>query len=198
VRRIAVIVEGHGEVQAVPVLLRRVLALRDPATAWEVKPPIRVHRDKFINDTYEFRRHLLLAAGKAGGNGAVLVILDADDDCPKRLGPELRERAVRIASHIAIHVVLANREYEAWFLACADALAGHRGLPSDLAPPEDPEGIRGAKEWLSKRMGGYDPRLDQAPLTSRIDIAAAQRRSRSFRKLIKDLDSLFPTTSDHG
>lgn len=32
---------------------------------------------------------LLLAAAKAGANGAVLVLLDADDDCPAELGPQL-------------------------------------------------------------------------------------------------------------
>ncbi len=31
-------------------------------------------------------------------------------------------------------MVLANREYEAWFLAVAPSLAGHRGLALDLAP----------------------------------------------------------------
>ena len=52
-----------------------------------------------------------------------------------------------------ISVVVANREYEAWFLAAAGSLAGMSNLPDSLVAPEDPEDIRGAKEWISKKMG---------------------------------------------
>lgn len=47
--RIQPIVEGHGEVTAVPVLLRR---LRDEAGVYgfEVNPPIRRHRSDFVRE----------------------------------------------------------------------------------------------------------------------------------------------------
>ena len=44
--------------------------------------PIRVRRDQFLNRDKEFSRHLSLAAGKCGEDGWILILLDADDDCP--------------------------------------------------------------------------------------------------------------------
>jgi hypothetical protein len=61
---VASIVEGDGEVAALPVLLRRLRDWRTPSTAVNVLHPIRVRRERFLNREQEFRRHLLLAAGK--------------------------------------------------------------------------------------------------------------------------------------
>lgn len=83
---IASIVEGDGEVSALPVLLRRLASEWDSAVAINPLPPIRVRRDKFLNKDEEFRRQLLLAAAKSGENGWILIVLDADDDCPAELG----------------------------------------------------------------------------------------------------------------
>jgi hypothetical protein len=66
---VAAIVEGVGEVAALPILLRRINAWRTPDVHLQALPPIRVHRDRFLNRDVEFRRHLLLAAAKCGENG---------------------------------------------------------------------------------------------------------------------------------
>lgn len=79
---------------------------------------------------------------------AVLVLIDAEekDFCPAKKGPELLERAKSAASHIPIGLVLVKLEFEAWFLANAESLAGWRGLPStSLEPSPDPDSIRDAK-----------------------------------------------------
>ena len=47
--QIASIVEGDGEVTALPVLLRRLAAEWHPAVPANPLPPIRVRRDKFLN-----------------------------------------------------------------------------------------------------------------------------------------------------
>ena len=91
------------------------------------------------------------AALRVDTAGGVLVLLDADDDCPAALGPALLERARAARSDVPISVVLANREFEAWFIAAAESLAGTHGFPADLTAPADPEKIRGAKEWLGQR-----------------------------------------------
>nr|VFJ92719.1 MAG: hypothetical protein BECKLFY1418B_GA0070995_103820 [Candidatus Kentron sp. LFY] len=44
---IATIVEGHGEVKALPVLLRRLGPWLSPQCHVEIESPIRVHRDAF-------------------------------------------------------------------------------------------------------------------------------------------------------
>jgi hypothetical protein len=183
------IVEGDGEVSAVPVLLRR---LRDALTSDQaiiVAPPLRVHRDRFLNRDAEFRRMVLLAAGKAGSRGWVLILLDADDDCPAEAAAQIRARAATIAPHRLISVVLANREFEAWFLASASTLNGRRGLSvlEEEIPPE-PDTVRGAKEWISRRIkdGRYRETTDQPAFSALIDIDLAHARSRSFRKLCDD------------
>jgi hypothetical protein len=66
--------------------------------------------------------------------GGVLVLIDADDDCPAHLGPALLARAREARSDVPVSVVLANREFEAWFLAAAPSLAGNCGL-GHVDPP---------------------------------------------------------------
>ena len=49
-RRIATIVEGHGEVEAVPLLLRRIAQGISPGLVVDVPRPIRVKRQQFLKD----------------------------------------------------------------------------------------------------------------------------------------------------
>ncbi len=89
-----------------------------------------------------------------------------------------------------VAVILANREFEAWFLAAAPSLAGRQGLPSDLEVPHDLETIRDAKGRLTNaRIDGhpYKPTVDQAPLTSIFDIKMARENSASFDKFCRDM-----------
>lgn len=187
--RLACLVEGHGEVEAVPVVLRRLAASWQAAL--EVDKPLRFPKQRLLGRQGELERAVQLAALRAGPGGAILILLDADDDCPAIRAPELAERA-QLSSRLPIGVVLAKREFEAWFLAAADSLSGYRGLPHGLTPPEDPETIRGAKEWLDHRMRphGYAPAIDQAALASRFDMALARQRSPSFDKFCREVERL--------
>ena len=117
--------------------------------------------------------------------------MDCDDDDPKILGPELLARAKKVRPDRFVSVVLAKREFESWFLAAAESLRGHRGLPKDLQAPLDPESIRGAKEWLATR---FEPRrryvetVDQPALAKLFDLLQA-RRAPSFDKLFRDVQA---------
>ena len=116
--------------------------------------------------------------------GRILVLLDANGDCPAELGATLLQRARAARPDLLIEVVLAKCEYESWFIAAADSLRGTRGISSAANVPPDPESIRGAKEWLRARMSGpYSPTADQAALTARFDMTAARRRAPSFDKM---------------
>jgi hypothetical protein len=188
---VAAFVEGHGEVKAVGVLIRRIAAEVRPEMAVDVLPPLRVPRAKLVKPD-ELERTVELAARKTSGRGAVLVLVDSDDDCPAELGPELLHRARRARGDIPLGVVLAKREYEGWFLAAAESLAGCRGLNAELVAPADPEAIRGAKEWLTNHMvagAKYREVLDQPALSARFDLAAA-RRSDSFDKCFREIARL--------
>jgi hypothetical protein len=188
--RISCIVEGHGEVQAVPILLRRLRDLLAPEVQLEVGVPIRVPRSNLAKQE-DLKRYVTLAASQAGEDGGVLVLLDADDDLPCELGPRLLKYAKEARSDRRIRVVAAMREFEAWFLAAAESLRGRRDLPADLTAPADPEAIRDAKGWLTRHMVGrsYRETIDQPALTAMFDIPSA-RRSKSFDKLCRDVESL--------
>ncbi|MHB8251526.1 MULTISPECIES: DUF4276 family protein [Acidithiobacillus] len=185
---IASIVEGDGEVAALPILLRRVGAWQSPDKNFNVLPPIRVRRDRFLNRDDEFRRMLLLAAAKCGESGWILVLLDADDDCPSELGAQVLERAYGIVPHRRVSVVLAKREYEAWFLASAESLHGHRGFVFDFPQHFDAERPRDAKGWLGERMasGTYRETTDQPAFSALMDLQQTMEGSRSFRKLCSE------------
>ena len=169
------IVEGHGEVEALPILIRRIFT-ENAADAFPiVNPPIRVKSGSFLNDPGYFRKYVTLAAAKAAqAGGEILILLDCEDDCPAELGPSLQARANDVRGDVVTHVVLAYREYETWFLAAAESLRGRSGLPEDLNPPPDAEAIRGAKEWLGQRMATpYDPIIHQAAFTTHFDMTQA-------------------------
>ncbi len=189
--RIAAIVEGHGECEAVPELIRRIARDIDPGFVPIVLPPFRVPASRLMK-AGEIERTIDLASRKLQGPGGIIVIVDCDWDggCPARDGPALLARARQARSDHPVSVVLAKKEYEAWFLAAAESLRGRRSLSDDLVGPPDPESINGAKEWLSNRMPrgiSYSETDDQPALTAVFDMTAARQCADSFDKCYRDL-----------
>lgn len=187
--RICPIVEGEGEVESVPILLRR-LAAREEVFDLTVVRPIRVKRSKVVK-VGELENAVELAARNAGEGGAVLVLLDADDDPVCTLGPALAERARRARAKFPSSVVLAKFEFEAWFIAAIRSLRGHGGIPASAELPGDAEAIRGAKEWINRLMAAsYSPSADQPRLTATFDLEQARGGSPSFDKLCREVARL--------
>jgi hypothetical protein len=185
--RIGCVVEGLGEVASVPILIRRVAAQFAPELQIVIPHPIRLPRSRLLK-VGELEKATEFAARSVEGQGGILVILDSDDDCPAELAPQLVARVHAARSDLPSAVVLAQREFEAWFLASAESIRGHRGLPDDLRAPSNPEGIRGAKEWLDDRMS-YAPTVDQSSLTATFDLNIA-RRAPSFDKCYREITRL--------
>ena len=186
--KIGCVVEGKSEVASVPILIRRIAAIHYPELATVIPTPIRIPRNKVFR-IGELERAVGLASQNIGKQGAIFIILDSDDDCPAELGPALLHRVSQVFRNVPIAVVLAKHEFEAWFLAAAASLRGRRGLKNDLNPPDNPEGIRGAKEWLSQRMESsraYREVRDQPALAALFDIEQA-RRAGSFDKCYRDI-----------
>ena len=195
--KIGCIVEGHGEVEAVPILIRRVAACHYPELTTVIPTPIRIPRNKVFK-VGELERAVGLAVRNIKQQGAIFIILDSDDDCPAQLGPSLLHRISQIFRNMPIAVVLAKHEFEAWFLAAAASLRGKRGLRSDIDPPNDPEAIRGAKEWLRDRMQSgktYRSKRDQPALAALFDIEQA-RQADSFDKCYRDIVRLLGELRD--
>lgn len=194
---IASIVEGHGEVEALPILLWRIAEAVAPEAPIVVLRPIRVKRQRVVRPG-ELERYVELAARRTGPDGAILILLDADKDCPADLGIVLLQRAKTARSDRRIRAVLAKTEYEAWLIAATTSIAIQCGF--DEKPPPDPESIRGAKGWLGQnvlRGATYHPTLHQARFTAAFDLDAA-RSAPSFDKLWRDVASLLvppPTSS---
>jgi hypothetical protein len=133
------------------------------------------------------------AGNRVPGAGGILVLVDADDDCPGTEGPAWLARAQKARSDKPVAVVFAKREFEAWFLAGASSLAGKRGMSTNLAAPPSPEEERGAKQWLTKQMEGsraYKETLDQPALADVLDLDQARAGSPSFDKLCREVERL--------
>jgi hypothetical protein len=187
---VSALVEGHGEVTALPVLVGRIARALRPDVTVDLRP-IRVQRDRLLK-AGELERAVELAVRRAGPSKAVVIVIDADDDCPAQLGPAIAKRALAARADARIGVCLANREFEAWFLAAAPSLAGCQGLPASLEAPADPEGVRGAKEWLSAAMPPgrrYSETVDQQVMARQCDLDLARRAS-SFDKLWREVDRI--------
>ena len=179
------IVEGHGEVGAIPVLLRRFLAEAGVHDIG-VGKPIRRKRSELVQQASVQRSvRLALLQPECGG---ILIVFDSDDDCPRNLAPQIEAWARIETGGIPCGVVMANREYEAWFLASLEALRGVRGIVADASSHAAPEAPRNAKGELRRHMipgRGYSESVDQAAMTARLDFGAAYRGCRSFRKMVK-------------
>jgi hypothetical protein len=191
--RIAAIVEGHGECEAVPILIRRIAQTIDPGFVPRILPPIRIPASRLLKQG-EMERSLDFAARKLEGRGGIVIIVDCDWEncCPAEEGPLLLKRALATRGDVPIAVVLAKREFEAWFLAATESLRGKFGLPGNLESPAYPESIRGAKEWLTDKMPpgrAYAETTDQPAFAAVFDMNTA-RRADSFDKCYRDIKNM--------
>ena len=194
------IVEGHGDARALPVLIRRIAAECDVQQAILIDPILRVPASSLKKEGI-LEGEIENAARKLKGSGGILVLLDCDWDngCPKFDGPAWLKRAREARPDMPIALVLAQREYEAWFIAAAESLRGQRGLARDMIADSQPEDIRNAKGWLSDRMPPgcpYSPTTDQPALTALFDMAAARRNTDSFDKCYREIAGILRTLKD--
>jgi len=184
--KVVPIVEGHGEVGAVPVLLRRLAsAMHGQVT---VARPIRQSRGALVKEN-GLRLAVQIAAKQTAVGDGILILLDADRDCPAQLGPKLLAWAHAERSDRKLSVMLAKTEFEAWFACAAESLVVKGKLPAGTTPPVDPEAIRDAKGWIASRRGTYSETIDQPAFASLFDLAAA-RACPSFDKLWRDFGAM--------
>ncbi len=179
------IVEGHGEVAAVPVLLRRLLAEAQCHHMSIGRPIRRTQAQLRSKEGIQAGVQLALLQPNCA---AVVILFDGEDDCPKDLGAAVRAWARDVAHDKPCDVVVAYREYETWFLSALESLRGECGISGDAATPENPESRRDAKGALEEFMPAakvYSETRDQPALSMAFDLGMAYRRNRSFRKLVK-------------
>lgn len=191
--RIVPIVEGHGENNAIRILLQRIWQELLGGDYVDIVKPIRGSKGRLVQRS-ELSRAVDLAVlklreGESDDRGMVLILVDADDDLPCELGPGLLEQAREQRSDMDISCVVANVEYETWFVAAASSLGEYLELPAE-AVPAHPEDQRAGKAWIQRHFRGvkYSETVDQPAMTSRMDLALCRERSPSFDKLCRELE----------
>ncbi len=203
-RRLVPIVEGHGEVRAVPILTYRWLSHHGLIGEFIV-PDLAINakgagRLKAKHDPVAHRgiEHYVRQALRARPD-AILAILDADDECLKRsaqnkLGPELLARARAAAGDVPVGIVVANREFEAWFLADLASLRRSGKIPEgpEAEAAKDPEARAGCKAAMGRLLGErYEPTVHQPELARALSFSKEARAlSPSYDKLARELERL--------
>ena len=188
---LAPIVEGQSEVESVPLLLRRI---QDQIKAFQVQiaKPFRIKRNKVVK-AGELEKAITMVLRTRENVGGIMVLIDADDDCPVELSRNLLQRCQQTPTLLSV-VVVANRELESWFLGSKEALKGIRGIRSDALSPPHPESIRGAKEELSRNMergNRYIEVDDQPAFAQHMDFETARKHCPSFDKFVREASRLF-------
>lgn len=205
---VAPVVEGETEELALGALLRRVWkealgCLEEP----RILEPFRGKRSQLghtngavLATTVEKAYLKLCQATKhaTDATALLLILLDADKDCPATLAPRLLRTAyTAVPSNAHVACVLPNRTFEDWIVAGASTLGGVCGLPPTLQVPEESENGKG-ENWLIRQIRSQDrtttyKKTDHAlDLVRKMNLADCQQKSRSFRKLVSELEKRFP------
>lgn len=172
-----VLVEGHGEVEAVGNLLARMTARLGDGVPW-ARPLRWVNLHLWSTPrSGGVRAGVEHVRGKSDAVG-LLIVRDADEGCPRELAPSIADEIRRLGAPFPTAYVLMKPEFEVLFLPCLAQMAG-RSLDGRPGLVEDVrcdgatwESRRGVKEWLS---GGfpkgriYKPAIDQLPMTRMVD-----------------------------
>jgi len=183
------IAEGYGEVEALLLLMQRIVYDKLRRSGVKISTAMNAHGKTNLTKPHGVEKYMALARNE--GASAVLLLLDADDDTACVLACELQARVAVLNLPFPVAIVCADREYESWFLAGAASLAGRWGLPSDLCPPEAP--VRNPKRWLTDNMldiSPYKATTHQVRMTKELDLDVVETGSRSFRRLLHAVEEL--------
>ncbi|MEQ1503637.1 MAG: hypothetical protein ABMB14_15470 [Myxococcota bacterium] len=168
----ALVVSGHGEVEACPILVRRISHELLGCFDLRVRRPIRKPESGLLKEDSDLLSRTLLRESR--GAGAILVLVDSEDGAPCTDGPRLQRRCDAACCHVPVTAVLAYREFETWFLWDALNLFGR-------APDFPPERRRDAKDWIRRqRRLGYNPVADSPGLAQLMDLERVAANSDSF------------------
>ena len=211
-KSIVLCVEGDGEVEAMPLLVKKVLAAKGLSNTVCVDPiqPFRVGGFfGLFPRGFEKWQKYVQAAMRRKHAGGVLLILDSDvltdkqsrTSCPVETARQLVQAAsiVGAGTRFPLAVVFACQEFESWFISAFTQLAGKQLLggrqirTAAIDPPPNPEiAPKAAKAWLSRHIdGGYKQTRDQLALTELLTVDDLRSGGcRSFERLESAVDQL--------
>ncbi len=109
---------------------------------------------------------------------------------PCVLAPQLVQWVHEEEPEVDFACVLANPEYEAWFVCAAESLSEHLELPPGETIPTEPESTGSKEAWIERHFrGSYSPTVDQPSMTAAMDLALCRERCPSFDKLCRELEA---------
>jgi hypothetical protein len=191
------IVEGHGDGAAIPVLLRRIGIELIGGAHVECLPAYRLPRSRLFQSD-ELGKALELARRRLSERSSYvlrLILMDADDDCPKHLRGKLHEAHGAALGAVPTSIVFIEREFEAWFLAAdwSGVLGGRLRNPTpshvtNASVIRDAKGRFGS-EFLVE-SASYRESVDQPKYTALVPFQGLRERAQSFDKLVRDLETL--------
>jgi Domain of unknown function (DUF4276) len=191
------IVEGPGDMEAVPVLLRRILALHECFDA-QVLPAHK--RGDLPNVKANFDNYFKMAIKE---NAAIIWIIDFDCatcDCVADEADQLYKKARLIRPDWPFKVAFMVKEFETLFLADPEAARSVlKEIPKTTVFPATPETIRDAKGWLSKAMPSgyaYKETTHQVKLAAAVNLDHLRTASASYRHLEKSILTLLNSPSN--
>lgn len=185
--RLVCIVEGRGEVKAVPKLCARLMKHLGIQGWYVDEDPVRRSRSQLVDERVPSPNRpchsegltKVLQQARSRSPSAILVLCDADDDCAANWGPsasDLLKRSIQVPSA----AVMAEREYETWLLA---GLAAQKAWSSSAKR-------RNAKGAMEHLFPDYKPTTHQLPCTQQMNLSLAWARSDSFDKLARSIATL--------
>jgi hypothetical protein len=128
----------------------------------------------------------------------VLILLDAEGDCPKNLAPRLLEVARKaVPPEVAVSCVLAKRMLENWIVAGASTLAGVNGLPDPL-PVRDKFEERSGAAWFEAQLRSrskvrkYKKTVDAEAFVRMMALQECRDNAPLFDKLCRELEARLP------
>jgi hypothetical protein len=222
-KRLVLLGEGHGELTALPVLVKKVLAEKDhkqllyvDKDVIRIKPCDLVKWDKLkqCEDPAKWLSALAIASRRRDVGG-VLAVYDGDAKTfpAGSSSPFCASVAARFMSSAAadvgagrtfsLSVVFACVEFETWLIAGLESLRGKRlsdgrlVLPADVTFPAGDVECHG-KGWLERYCQNYRPARDQSVLTELVTLESIRaKKLRSFQRFEHAVEQLL-TAVDSG
>lgn len=202
------VVEGQGEVHAVPRLVNRMLKelRRDRRLAADPTRVLCTKDGDRIAAPFDEARKLGIewwvrraAREKPAG---ILVVVDAEERCVARgidagaYARELRDRAAPHAGAIPLAVAVPHHEFEAWYLADFHSLRAHGYFPPDSQFPRwrEPERMSDCKGVLTDLIGiRYRETVHQKYFANLVSLplrAPIRRRSPTYEGMFEAVRTL--------
>ncbi len=182
-KKLLAIVEGEGDLKAVPELLRRILHHHQH---FEVE--VLAHKRGDLPKIHANFDNVFKMAIKE--EAAILLLIDfdcKDCNCVAQSAAEFYAKAHALRPTWAFKVAFMVKEFETLFLANPTATRKVlKDIPATTDFPASPESVRGAKEWLSKSMPSgiaYKETVHQVKIVSQLDLDHLREHSPSYRHL---------------